>query len=334
MNLHDAERTRDAKVVRIAEAGGLELKRQGGRLFARCPFHAERTPSFTVNLALESFYCFGCSVSGGYVDLATRLGVNLDIALGPLPPPAPRTSTSARVEPEQPRRLDRVQIVALWSACQPVTSDAGVAAWIASRGIDPADVEDRDLCRALPADADLPWWASFDKTPWNRRSEEYRAIFPLFSSSGRLEGLRARALMPDPDSKRKALAPIGGGASGLVLADDLGRRVLAGHDDAIAYAHRLSPDVALVIAEGEPDFLKWSTNWSDSAERVPAIWGVVAGSWRADFAARVPDGITALIATHRDEAGDRYAAAIVATLEDRANAGRVHLRRWRPKVRP
>lgn len=40
------------------------LKRSGGNYVARCPFHQEKTPSFSVSRAKQLFYCFGCGASG------------------------------------------------------------------------------------------------------------------------------------------------------------------------------------------------------------------------------------------------------------------------------
>lgn len=40
------------------------LKKAGGNFVGLCPFHNEKTPSFNVNPARESFYCFGCHAGG------------------------------------------------------------------------------------------------------------------------------------------------------------------------------------------------------------------------------------------------------------------------------
>lgn len=40
------------------------LKRRGRNYFGLCPFHSERTPSFSVNPELGIFHCFGCGVGG------------------------------------------------------------------------------------------------------------------------------------------------------------------------------------------------------------------------------------------------------------------------------
>ena len=55
----------------------VNLKRRGKNLVGLCPFHSEKTPSFTVYPENGSFYCFGCGV-GGDVFTFTGLIENLD----------------------------------------------------------------------------------------------------------------------------------------------------------------------------------------------------------------------------------------------------------------
>ena len=53
------------------------LKRTGSTLKGLCPFHNERTPSFTVYPNTNSFYCYGCQ-SGGDVVTFIKTAENLD----------------------------------------------------------------------------------------------------------------------------------------------------------------------------------------------------------------------------------------------------------------
>ena len=44
------------------------LKRAGSNYKACCPFHDEKTPSFTVSEPKQFYYCFGCNASGSVLD--------------------------------------------------------------------------------------------------------------------------------------------------------------------------------------------------------------------------------------------------------------------------
>ena len=46
----------------------LNLKRSGKVLKANCPFHDDRTPSFTVYPNTQTFHCFGCGKGGTVID--------------------------------------------------------------------------------------------------------------------------------------------------------------------------------------------------------------------------------------------------------------------------
>lgn len=53
------------------------LKRRGATLVGLCPFHNEKTPSFTVYPATQSFYCFGCGSGGDAITFLKKIE-NLD----------------------------------------------------------------------------------------------------------------------------------------------------------------------------------------------------------------------------------------------------------------
>ncbi len=64
--------TREDITVRIKESADIvqligenvELRKSGARFLGLCPFHGEKTPSFTVHPGNQFFHCFGCGESG------------------------------------------------------------------------------------------------------------------------------------------------------------------------------------------------------------------------------------------------------------------------------
>src|SRR6266508_5547725 len=67
-----------ADMVEIVSAR-TPLRRVGARWTGRCPFHEERTPSFSVNPTEKLYYCFGCQ-KGGDVISFVRDTEGLDFA--------------------------------------------------------------------------------------------------------------------------------------------------------------------------------------------------------------------------------------------------------------
>lgn len=55
----------------------ITLRRRGKTLVGLCPFHNEKTPSFTVYPNTHSFYCFGCGAGGDVISFVRRID-NLD----------------------------------------------------------------------------------------------------------------------------------------------------------------------------------------------------------------------------------------------------------------
>lgn len=84
---------RDKNEISEVIAPYVNLRRHGTTMKGLCPFHNEKTPSFTVYLETQSYYCFGCGAGGdvitfvrnienlGYIDavksLAQRAGMSM-----------------------------------------------------------------------------------------------------------------------------------------------------------------------------------------------------------------------------------------------------------------
>ena len=70
----------EAAVDMVDLVGGrTPLRRSGARYVGRCPFHDERTPSFSVDPVKKVYYCFGCQRGGDHIKFV-RETENLDFA--------------------------------------------------------------------------------------------------------------------------------------------------------------------------------------------------------------------------------------------------------------
>lgn len=82
----------------------VKLKRAGANYVACCPFHSEKTPSFTVSQTKQFYHCFGCGEHGtaigflmeysgaGFIDAVKELAQSVGMTV----PEAPRTEQAAR----------------------------------------------------------------------------------------------------------------------------------------------------------------------------------------------------------------------------------------------
>ncbi|HEV2282335.1 MAG TPA: DNA primase [bacterium] len=123
------------------------LKRSGRRYTGLCPFHSEKTPSFTVNPELGFFYCFGCHAGGDVFDFVMRTGgVPFPDALAELAGRAgitlERTAEEEQQGGERERLLRTVAEAAAYYRAQ-LAAEAGAPArrYLAERGVDAAAAE-------------------------------------------------------------------------------------------------------------------------------------------------------------------------------------------------
>lgn len=60
-------------LVSLIQSHGFPLKKSGSRYARQCPFHHEKTGSFTVYPESNSFYCFGCGAGGDAATFVMKL---------------------------------------------------------------------------------------------------------------------------------------------------------------------------------------------------------------------------------------------------------------------
>lgn len=93
-------------IVELIDAR-VPLRRAGRNYQARCPFHSERTPSFSVSPDKQFYYCFGCGASG------SALGFLMDYERLPFPEAVEELASMAGMEvprePGQARRRESLQ---------------------------------------------------------------------------------------------------------------------------------------------------------------------------------------------------------------------------------
>src|ERR671919_1574229 len=207
------------------------LRRVGSRWTGRCPFHEERTPSFSVNPVEKLFYCFGCG-KGGDVITFVRETEGLDFA-NAVEWLADRSRITLEYEETSPRaeagRRRRERLLALLESAASFYSRhlwdtaAGepVRAYLAERGLleetcrqfrlglSPGGVVLADKARAKGYVQEELVAAGLV----NRRGNDYfsgRLVFPLADARGRVLGFGARRLLDeDPIPAKYVNSPEG-----------------------------------------------------------------------------------------------------------------------------
>ena len=95
------ERVRQAADIVEIVSAHTDLRRQGARWVGLCPFHEERTPSFSVDPGAKLYHCFGCGVGGDVIRFVEEKdGIGFPEAIEML---AERYGVEVRREREDPK---------------------------------------------------------------------------------------------------------------------------------------------------------------------------------------------------------------------------------------
>ncbi len=88
----------------------VELKRGGANLMGLCPFHGEKSPSFSVSPSKQFYYCFGCGASGDAIRFLTEhLGLSFVEAVRDLAQGVGLTVPEEQVSPDERQRRDTLR---------------------------------------------------------------------------------------------------------------------------------------------------------------------------------------------------------------------------------
>ena len=218
------ERVKDAADMVAVVSGRTQLKRAGARYTGRCPFHEERTPSFSVNATEKLYYCFGCGKGGDLVSFVQETE-NLDFA-GAIEVLADRFGVQLGYEQSSPRddaRVERRRRLHellehaarfheryLWEA----ETGGPSREYLASRRLEEEVCREYRLGfapggRTLVAKAREAGFTEQELVAAglvNRRGNDYfagRLLFPLADTRGRVIGFGARRLREDDPLRAK-----------------------------------------------------------------------------------------------------------------------------------
>ena len=238
-------------------AGAVVKLRPAGREWkACCPFHPDRSPSFTIFDGGRRFQCFGCGASGDVLDFLQRLhNVGLRDAAdmltgGNLP--------SVHIEPlaanDQGDRLDEAHTI--WRDAEPVTGTLAET-YLRWRGLDLA----------------IPPTIRFARLPYGKRGKEYPCLIAAVTGpDNKLSGIQRTYLADDGLGKadvpkaKLSLGRVSGGAirlapaaaelvvcegleDGMTLQQELGRAVWVAAGASMLPTMRF-PDIVQSVAIG------------------------------------------------------------------------------------
>ena len=213
----------------------VELKRGGANLMGLCPFHAEKSPSFSVSPVKQFYYCFGCGASGDAIRFLTEhTGMSFVDAVTELAQSVGMQVPQEQVSPEERERRQRLSerrlslTDVLQRAAQhyrnQLKASPEAIAYLKGRGLsgeiaarfglgyappgwrglasvfpsyDDPLLEEAGLVRTSTDDAEAPAEAR-KRYDWFR----HRVMFPIRAVGGEIIGFGARVL---DDSKPKYL---------------------------------------------------------------------------------------------------------------------------------
>jgi len=201
-----------------------QLRKSGGRYTGRCPFHDERTPSFSVNPVDKLYYCFGCGAKGDLITFV-RETEGLDFA-GSVEWLGERFRIPIEYEESSPaqdaarRRRDRLvslleQATAFYERTLWESQAGGMARdYLKGRGLN------EEICREFRLGLALGGTTLARKALekgftrdelraaglTRQRGDDYfqrRLLFPLTDRQGRVLGFQARRLHEDDPLQAK-----------------------------------------------------------------------------------------------------------------------------------
>jgi len=309
-----------ADLVEIVQGYVPNLKQAGARWKGCCPFHQEKTPSFMVNPASNTYHCFGCGAGGdvfkfvmaienlNFPDAVQQLARKYNVII-PEPEPyrGPRKTGDTQDTGDLRERLYLLheKLAAWYAAWLKNNPDSKAAAYFRSREIDPVFALRFQIGAAPDSwDAMMQWakqegftleelkaahLVSESKNTPGKYFDFFRnrLIFPIWNEQGRVVGFSARQIEKEQ----------GGGKYVNSMESPIFKkgRILYGMN----FARRDIPKKgSIILCEGQMDVIAMHTAGCTNAV---APQGTAFGDDQASILRRYSD--TILLATDADSAG-------------------------------
>ena len=228
---HKVEEIRAASDVVDIVSDYVRLKKRGSNYFGLCPFHNEKTPSFSVNPSMGIYKCFGCSKGGNVFQFVMEMeSIGFPEAVRMLAERAGIPLPEQEAEREQASEIESIYHALRFSARffydQLTQTEAGRPAldYLTGRGFAPKTIKNFGLGFAPDR-----WDALLKEAERNhvepdileraglvlRRKEgdgyydrfRGRAIFPIFSHVGKVLGFGGRIMASGSDQPKYINSP-------------------------------------------------------------------------------------------------------------------------------
>ncbi len=214
------DRVREASDIVDIVGSYLPLKRKGRNYWARCPFHQEKTPSFSVNADKQIYHCFGCHKGGNvfsflmeyekipFPEALKQLAAKANIAL---------PEKTVQRESKEIEQLHYAHEIALKFFHENLKESRSTLEYLKKRGIIDATIEKFKLGYALPgwdslilhahekslSDADLERAGLVVRSEKNTLYDRFRdrLIIPIFNMAQKPIAFGARTFNPNEQAK-------------------------------------------------------------------------------------------------------------------------------------
>jgi DNA primase len=304
--------------LNIADVIGqyVKLTRAGANYKARCPFHSERTPSFTVSPSRGTYHCFGCGAGGDLFSFVQEIEA-LDFK-GALKVLAERAGVT--ISYEHPGEKDeRDQLFAVMETAarffeEGLRKNEAAQAYLRSRGLTDDTIQSFRLGWAPNEWRSLTTYLhekkhsdlDIEKAGLGKRTDKgmydrfrSRIMFPIMDSAGRVVAFSGRIFMPEGTA-----APLGEEPPKYLNSPETPlfhkSRILYGYDRAKLSIRKYN---CTVLVEGQVDLvMSHQAGWSNTV----AVSGTALTEEHVALVHRLSDNL--ILALDADEAGIRAAA--------------------------